>query len=576
MVRIWEMATGIRIDGTPTDGENPWIDSLVWGGAWTDSDGGVVTIKLHRGIGYDSTLGARGLNWTSTEKARLENALKSWEKVANIDFVYSNKSSADAVVMKLSSAAIGSNFLGFAEPAGYALDSQNYMAFNGHHFTWKSGLNPGGYGFVTLVHEIGHLLGLAHPHDGGAASDGTTFPGVTGAFGSYGQHDLNQGIFTTMSYNDGWATEYPNHGALKHGWQATPMALDIAAVQAIYGANMDHATGNNTYKIPVKNGSGTAWRCIWDAGGEDTLSYDGKRACTINLNDAPLVGPDAGGYVSYAPGIVGGFTIANGVIIENARGGNGRDTIIGNEADNTLNGRGGSDTIEGGDGDDLLIGAKGADYLDGGNGDDLLYVNRGNSTFIGGAGNDTVEVRDKAGAKIDLSVSTEQATGIGLQVFQGIENAIGGRGNDILTGTSGANVLTGNFRADTLIGGAGADTLVGGVGRDTMFAGVDSDQDVFVFRAQVDSKVGAYRDTIHEFDSGEDLFDLTGIDANRSTKKVDDEFVFSGTTAAANSVWYEVRDTDALVRYDNNGDGRADGEFLVTDVTSLDAGDFLL
>lgn len=29
----------IAFDGTPTNGANPWIDSLVWGGAWADTGG---------------------------------------------------------------------------------------------------------------------------------------------------------------------------------------------------------------------------------------------------------------------------------------------------------------------------------------------------------------------------------------------------------------------------------------------------------------------------------------------------------------------------------------------------------
>ena len=43
-------------------------------------------------------------------------------------------------------------------------------------------------------------------------------------------------------------------------------------------------------------------------------------------------------------GIFGGLTIANGVVIENASGGSGNDTIRGNSADNVLVGNAGDDT----------------------------------------------------------------------------------------------------------------------------------------------------------------------------------------------------------------------------------------
>ena len=50
----------------------------------------------------------------------------------------------------------------------------------------------------------------------------------------------------------------------------------------------------------------------------------------------------------------GGFTIAHGVVIENAIGGAGADTIIGNDADNFIIGGGGKDTIDCGAGNDTL------------------------------------------------------------------------------------------------------------------------------------------------------------------------------------------------------------------------------
>ena len=50
--------------------------------------------------------------------------------------------------------------------------------------------------------EFGHGLGMAHPHDNGGSSE--VMQRVTSEFGSYGLYGLNQGVYTTMSYNDGW------------------------------------------------------------------------------------------------------------------------------------------------------------------------------------------------------------------------------------------------------------------------------------------------------------------------------------------------------------------------------------
>src|SRR5215510_5004418 len=56
-----------------------------------------------------------------------------------------------------------------------------------------------------------------------------------------------------------------------------------------------------------------------------------------------------------------------------------------------------------------------------------------------------------------------------------IENAIGGSGNDTITGNSAANVLTGNSGSDTLYGLGGNDTLNGGTGADSMIGGTGND-----------------------------------------------------------------------------------------------------
>ena len=167
------------------------------------------------------------------------------------------------------------------------------------------------------------------------------FPGVT-VSADLGDFTYNQMVYTIMSYNIGsHVTPF-----LRYGMPMSPMAFDIAAAQFMYGPNTTHHAGSDTYVLPGTNEPQMGWRCIWDTGGTDTIRYDGNLNATIDLRPASLVfgDPIAGGALSRAAGIFGGLTIANGVVIENAVGGNGNDTLIGNSADNFLDGRAGDDT----------------------------------------------------------------------------------------------------------------------------------------------------------------------------------------------------------------------------------------
>ena len=161
----------------------------------------------------------------------------------------------------------------------------------------------------------------------------------------------------------------------------------------------------------------------------------------------------------------------------------------------TLIGTSGSDTISAIEGNDQIFGRAGADSLLGGAGNDTIY---------GGSGNDTID---------------------------------GGINNDRIFGGSGNDSITGNANSDNIYGGYGADTLTGGALGDD-----------FIFVSTNDTG-----DTILDFGVGTDKINLTDIDANSSLAG-DQAFVFNGTTATANGVWYEVSGGNRTVYLDTNGD----------------------
>lgn len=226
--------------------------------------------------------------------------------------------------------------------------------------------------------------------------------------------------------------------------------------------------------------------------------------------------------------------------------GNGLDNIIsGNIGDNVLDGKGGDDVIRGHEGDDTLLGGGGDDRLIGGPGDDTLFGGPGEDNMLGGAGSDTLN---------------------------------GGNGDDRLVGGGGGDVLRGGNGDDRLLGTSGADALVGGFGSDILIGGADADR--FVYNSALETPVGAGRDRINDFTSGQgDLIDVSGIDANVNTG-ADDSFTFIGQ-AAFTGVAGQLRFDSTLagnsiVSGDIDGDGVADFEIFVADNAVLTAGDFLL
>lgn len=151
------------------------------------------------------------------------------------------------------------------------------------------------------------------------------------------------------------------------------------------------------------------------------------------------------------------------------------DIFDGSGGDDIISGGGGADQIAGGDGDDVLEGGAGADDLNGG-GDSVTTDHSALAGDLTGNYGDTIRyVGSDAGVTINLATGAASGGHAQGDTLTDIENVIGSRHADTLTGDSGANRLSGLDGNDTLIGGAGDDVLGGGAGDDTLSGGDGED-----------------------------------------------------------------------------------------------------
>ena len=157
----------------------------------------------------------------------------------------------------------------------------------------------------------------------------------------------------------------------------------------------------------------------------------------------------------------------------------GDDIVAAGDGDDLVYGDAGDDSVTGEAGNDTLYGGAGDDVLDGGIGDDVLVGGVGDDELIGGEGIDTVSYlaghSDSTGVTVDLSTGSAFGDEAGADTLDGIENVIGGTGDDTLIGDAAANRLDGSAGNDTLNGGAGNDVLLGGDGNDVLNGGDGDD-----------------------------------------------------------------------------------------------------
>ena len=215
---------------------------------------------------YDGSGASPAVGWNDYQITQVFSALEQWSNVANVQFVQTDSRDDADFQLGITQLSPGLNGLFFlpdgSENAGIGsfTSHTNYMATEA-----GGALDAGGIGYDLLLHETGHGLGLLHPYP----DDGNTtaFPGVSSP-DDLGLYNLNQGIYTVMTSNPGWVTGPDGVSPTgDYGYAFTPMPLDIAVIQSIYGANTTYENGNTNYYLPDQNASGTGYQSIFDTGG---------------------------------------------------------------------------------------------------------------------------------------------------------------------------------------------------------------------------------------------------------------------------------------------------------------------
>jgi Ca2+-binding RTX toxin-like protein len=230
--------------------------------------------------------------------------------------------------------------------------------------------------------------------------------------------------------------------------------------------------------------------------------FCGGQRATIFSNEAAVLGtkgPDVivGGR---GPNVISGAG-GNDVIC----GGSGRDVIHGDRGSDAIDGKRGNDSVHGGRGSDEVEGGSDRDEVFGESGNDALQGGRGNrddvdggpgddevgggpgalDSLMGGVGRDRIDggagTHDiasyrGAGGPVAVNLGAGTVSGAEEERLVGIEDAVGGSGEDVLSGSDTAS--------NRLDGGPGDDRLLGVWRSDQAFGGPGSDQCVGPFAVE--------------------------------------------------------------------------------------------
>ncbi|MBE9395979.1 M10 family metallopeptidase C-terminal domain-containing protein [Pontibacterium sp. N1Y112] len=367
-------------------------DSLLSGAKWGEGAVGepvYITYSFPEGDAYWSYTEEPGSGFLGLNKTQQKNfkfALNAWQEVSKLTFIEIPDSMTYGDIRVAYTAKITGNVQAYA----YFPGSGTYIGdiIRPSDQAGDIWINPeltdlsvSSTGYATLIHEVGHALGLKHSFE----SEGG-FPAINPT--------LDNTKYTVMSY-----TEYTGAGYIfteenafyytyREVMPTTPMLYDILAAQYMYGVDTTTRAGDDVYTFTTQ----AELKTIWDAGGADEINLSNQNiAANLNLNAGEFsdIGQRQMTYKGPLLQANENIAIAFGVIIENATGTRFDDVITGNSADNIIDGGLGDDRIDGGSGIDT------AKYQGARDSYVLTQVAAGNVTVEGQDGLDTLENIEK-------------------------------------------------------------------------------------------------------------------------------------------------------------------------------------
>lgn len=406
-------------------------------------------------------------SYSDAQRDATRAALEEFAKISGIVFIEVEGNSMMDFV-----GVTGSGFGGFAfYPFSGRREGGGVYMEGDVNTDFSSGTWP----FETLLHEIGHAVGLKHPFQGDVRLT----------------EEVDNNTNTVMSYtNTG-----PSQTVLPH--------LDVDAVQFLYGTA--EASGKNDI----------AWS--WDET-NDVFTATGTS------------GDDQISGVNFQNNIDAGA--GNDIVL----GGAADDSLIGGEGNDRLVGAGGTNQLDGGAGNDILVSVGSNDTLLGGDGDDTFFVRflSNTMTVTGGDGFDVLAL--SSGGSIFLSSSSlvtgiEEVRGSNFNdtLFgdDGDNRLIGGDGDDRISGGAGVDFLDGGDGYDTLEFDFNGGAVVVDLAANTVSGGFAEGDTIMNFEAvqggsSTDTILGNDADNVFTYRGGNDIYDGRGGSDTLSTRGYND------------------------------------------------------